>query len=43
MAQNKNLESEISTIKSKVKILAIPTNEESTILEDIYNLIPKNL
>ncbi|QUG72865.1 acetate kinase [Borreliella afzelii] len=43
MAQNKNLESEISTIKSKVKILVIPTNEESTILEDIYNLIPKNL
>ncbi len=43
MAQNKNLESEISTIKSKVKILAIPTNEESTILDDIYNLIPKNL
>lgn len=43
MAQSKYLESEISTIKSKVKILAIPTNEESTILEDIYNLIPKNL
>ncbi|SCW27344.1 acetate kinase [Borreliella japonica] len=43
MAQNKNLESEISTIKSKVKILTIPTNEESSILEDIYNLIPKNL
>ncbi|QFI14723.1 acetate kinase [Borrelia sp. CA_690] len=43
MAQNKTLESEISTIKSKIKILTIPTNEESTILEDIYNLIPKNL
>ncbi|EOA79988.1 acetate kinase [Borreliella burgdorferi] len=43
MAQSKYLESEISTIKSKLKILAIPTNEESTILEDIYNLIPKNL
>ncbi|EEH01040.1 acetate kinase [Borreliella finlandensis] len=43
MSQSKTLESEISTIKSKVKILAIPTNEESTILEDIYNLIPKNL
>ncbi|WPM05715.1 acetate kinase [Borreliella sinica] len=43
MAQNKNLESEISATKSKVKILVIPTNEESTILEDIYNLIPKNL
>ncbi|EEH32955.1 acetate kinase [Borreliella burgdorferi 29805] len=43
MAQSKYLESEISTINSKLKILAIPTNEESTILEDIYNLIPKNL
>ncbi len=43
MAQSKYLEYEISTINSKIKILAIPTNEESTILEDIYNLIPKNL
>ncbi|MCD2380369.1 acetate kinase [Borreliella burgdorferi] len=43
MAQSKYLESEISTINSKLKILAIPTNEESTILEEIYNLIPKNL
>ncbi|AJA90414.1 acetate kinase [Borreliella chilensis] len=43
IAQNKNLESEISTTNSKIKILVIPTNEESTILEDIYHLIPKNL
>ncbi|MGF7101205.1 acetate kinase [Borreliella kurtenbachii] len=44
MAQNKNLESkEISTTNSKVKILVIKTNEELTILENIYNLIPKNL
>ncbi|WKD00948.1 acetate kinase [Borreliella americana] len=43
MAQSKYLESEISTINSKLKILVLPTNEELTILEDIYNLIPKNL
>ncbi|AHH10804.1 acetate kinase [Borrelia coriaceae] len=39
LARDKNTESEISSEKSKTKILVIPTNEELTILEDTYNLI----
>ncbi|QFP41746.1 acetate kinase [Borrelia miyamotoi] len=39
LAREKNVESEISTKKSKTKILIIPTNEELIILENIQNLI----
>ncbi|AYE36476.1 acetate kinase [Borrelia turcica IST7] len=42
LARTKNVESDISSAKSKTKILIIPTNEELTILEDTYNLILKN-
>ncbi|WP_024653422.1 acetate kinase [Borrelia persica] len=42
LAIDKNKESDISSSKSKVKILVIPTNEELTILEDTYNLIKNN-
>ncbi|QMU99382.1 acetate/propionate family kinase [Borrelia sp. A-FGy1] len=42
LAKSKNTESDISSEKSKIKILIIPTNEELTILEDTYKLISKN-
>ncbi|AGT27565.1 acetate kinase [Borrelia miyamotoi] len=41
LAREKNVESEISSKKSKTKILIIPTNEELIILENIQNLISK--
>ncbi|UPA12277.1 acetate kinase [Borrelia venezuelensis] len=41
LARDKHTESDISSEKSKTKILVIPTNEELTILEDTYNLITK--
>ncbi|BCR19562.1 Acetate kinase [Borrelia miyamotoi] len=41
LAREKNVESEISSKKSKTKILIIPTNEELIILENIKNLISK--
>ncbi|UPA18091.1 acetate kinase [Borrelia puertoricensis] len=43
LARDKHTESDISSEKSKTKILVIPTNEELTILEDTYNLITKPL
>ncbi|AWG42979.1 acetate kinase [Candidatus Borreliella tachyglossi] len=42
LARTKNAESDISSSKSKTKILIIPTNEELTILEDTYSLISEN-
>ncbi|AHH08593.1 acetate kinase [Borrelia anserina] len=42
LAREKNIESDISSEKSKTKILVIPTNEELTILEDTYNLITEH-